>query len=55
MPADKNWVYDPLRNPYHNCPAHHQFEDNIVSWRLEVSEIELTYDHTEQRSYILDY
>ena len=47
MPADKNWVYDPLGNPYHNCPAHHQFEVNIVSWRLEVSEIELTCDHTE--------
>ena len=21
MPADKNWIYDPLRNPRHNCPA----------------------------------
>ena len=28
MPADKNWIYDPTRNPYHNCPAHHQFEVN---------------------------
>ena len=25
MPADKNWIYDPTQNPYHNCPAHHQF------------------------------
>ena len=46
MPADKNWIYDPTKNPYHNCPAHHQFEVNLVSWRLEVSEIELTYDDT---------
>ena len=42
MPADKNWIYDPTQNPYHNCPAHHQFEVNLVSWRLEISEIELT-------------
>ena len=20
MPADKDWIYDPTRNPYHNCP-----------------------------------
>ena len=46
MPADKNWIYDPTQNPYHNCPAHHQFEVNLVSWRLEISEIELTYDDT---------
>ena len=46
MPADNDWIYDPSYNPYHNCPAHHQFEVNLVSWRLEVSEIELTYDHT---------
>ena len=46
MPADKNWIYDPTKNPYHNCPAHHQFEVNLVSWRLEISEIELTYDDT---------
>ena len=44
MPADKNWIYDPTQNPYYNCPAHHQFEVNLVSWRLEISEIELTYD-----------
>ena len=31
MPADKNWIYDPTQNPYHNCPAHHQFEVNLVS------------------------
>ena len=42
MPADKNWIYDPTQNPYHNCPAHHQFEVNLVSWRLEISEVELT-------------
>ena len=47
MPADKNWIYDPNKNPYHNCPAHHQFEVNLVSWRLEISEKELTYDDTE--------
>ena len=46
MPTDKNWIYDPTRNPYHNCPAHHQFEVNLVSWRLEISEVELTYDDT---------
>ena len=46
MPADKNWIYDPAQNPYHNCPSHHQFKVNLVSWRLEISEIELTYDDT---------
>ena len=46
-PADKDWIFDPSRNPYHNCPARHQFEVNRVSWRLEVSETELTYDDTE--------
>ena len=46
MPADKNWIYDPTQNPYHNCPAHHQLEVNLVSWRLEISEVELTYDDT---------
>ena len=47
MPADKNWIYDPTRNPYHKCPAHHQFEVNFVSWRLKISEVELKYDDTE--------
>ena len=47
MPADKNWLYDPLRNPYHNCPAHHQFEVNLNSYCLAISEIELTYDETQ--------
>ena len=46
MPADKNWIYDPTQNPYHNCPAHHQFEVNLLSWRLESSEVKLTYDDT---------
>ena len=49
MPGDKTWIYDPTQNPYHNyhnCPAHHQFEVNLVSWRLEISEVELTYDDT---------
>ena len=50
MPADKDWIYDPSRNPYHSCPAHHQV--NLVSWRLEVSEIELTYDDTENNMII---
>ena len=47
MTVDKDWIYDPNKNPYHNCPAHHQYEVNLVSWRLEVSELELTYDDTE--------
>ena len=46
MPADKIWLYDPTQNPYHNCLAHHQFEVNFVSWRLEISEVELIYDDT---------
>ena len=46
MPVDKNWIYDPTQNPYHNCPARHQFEVNLVSWRLKISEVELTYDDT---------
>ena len=46
MPADKNWIYDPTQNHYRNCPAHHQFEVNLVSWRLEISDVELTYDDT---------
>ena len=44
MPADKDWIYDPKRNPYHNCPTHHRFEVKLVNWRLEISEIELLYD-----------
>ena len=47
MPADKDWIYDPNKNPYHNCPAHQQFEVNLVSWRLEISEKEFIYDDTE--------
>ena len=46
MPANENWIFDPTRNPYHNCPAHHHFEVNLVSWRLETSEVELTYGDT---------
>ena len=46
MPADKNRIYDPLRNPDHNCPADHQLEVNLV--RLEASELELTCDDTEK-------
>ena len=37
MPADEKWIYDPTQNPYHSCPAHHQFEVNLVSWLLEIS------------------
>ena len=47
MPADEDWVYDPNKNPYHICPAHHQYEVNLVSWRPKVSEFELTFDNTE--------
>ena len=46
MPADEHWIYDPTQNPYHNCSAHHQFEVNLVSWRLETSEVELIDDDT---------
>ena len=46
MPADKTWNNDPKNNPFHNCP-HHQFDVNLLSWRLSVSEVELTYDDTE--------
>ena len=28
--ADKKWYYDPLKNPYLNCRAHHHFEVNLV-------------------------
>ena len=55
MPADKNWIYNPTQNPYHNCPAHHQFEVNLVSWRLEISEVELTYDDTVNAMIIDGY
>ena len=54
MTAGKKWIYDPLRNSYHNCPTHHQFEV-IVSWRLEVSGIELKYDDTENAMIIEVY
>ena len=47
MPADKDWIYDPNKNRYHNCPAHPHFEVNLVSWRLELFEIELTYNDTD--------
>ena len=26
MPTDKDWIYDPSRNPYHNCPAYYHFD-----------------------------
>ena len=45
--ADKFWVHDHSRTPLHSCPAHHQFEVNLVSWRLQLSEIDLTYVGTE--------
>ena len=47
MPGDTDWIYDPTRNSYHNCPAHYQFEVNLVSWRVEIPEMDLTYDDTE--------
>ena len=46
MPADEKWLYDPIRNPLQNCPAQHQFEVNLVSWRFQTSEIDITYDDT---------
>ena len=47
MPATKNWISDPLRNPLQNCPAHHQFEVNLVCWRLAVSKIGRFYIDTK--------
>ena len=47
MSADKTWIYDSKSNPFHNCPAQNQFEVNLVSWRLSVSEVEFTNDDTE--------
>ena len=47
MPPDKIWIDNPMKNSYDNCPDHHHFEVNLVSWRLETSELELTYDDTE--------
>ena len=31
MPADKICIYDPKNNLFHNCPAHNQFEVNLLS------------------------
>ena len=42
MPVYKDWIYNQNQNRYHNCPAHHQFEVILVSWRLEFFETELT-------------
>ena len=47
MPADKIWIYDPKNNPFSIFPAYHQFQENLRSWRLSVSEVELTFDDTE--------
>ena len=30
MPTDKDWIYDPSRNPYHNCPAHHHLKPTLL-------------------------
>ena len=53
MPADKDWIYDPYKHPYHNCPPHHQCEVNLVNWRLEVSELDL--DNTENLMIIYEH
>ena len=45
MPGDKLWIYVPKNNPFQNCPAHNQV--NLLSWRVSVSEVELTYDDTK--------
>ena len=47
MTADKIWIFDPKNNPFHNCPAHNQSGVNLLSGRLSVSEVELTFDDTE--------
>ena len=49
MPADKTWIYDPKNNPFHNCPAHQQLKVSLFSWGPSISEVELTYDDTENR------
>ena len=54
MPVDKDWICDPLQNLLRNCPAHHQFGVNLLSWRLSVSEVELTYYDTESIMVIDD-
>ena len=45
IPPGNDWIYDPSKNSYQTFAAH-QSEVNLVSWRLEVSEIELTSDDT---------
>ena len=55
MPADEDWINDSTRNPYHNCPAHHQFAVNLVKWRLDIFEIEHTYVDTENVMIIDGY
>ena len=52
MPADKTWRFDPPGNHFQNCPAHHQFEVKLVSCRLQSSEIDLTYEDTENVTII---
>ena len=47
-PAVISLVYDPKTNLFHNCPAHNKFKVNLISWRVSVSEVELTYDDTEK-------
>ena len=47
MPAEKSWIYDPKTNLFHNCPALNQVEVHLLSWRLSLFEVELTYDDTE--------
>ena len=42
MPTDEDWIYDLSKSPFHSCPAHHQFELNLVTWRLTDSETDLT-------------
>ena len=45
MPADEDWIPDPTRNALHNCPAHYR-SAFLLSWRLTVSELELSHDDT---------
>ena len=47
MPEDKTLIYEQKTNHFHNCPAHNQFEVNLLSWRFSVSKVEPTYDDTE--------
>ena len=47
-PADRERIHDTSKKPSHICPDHHQIELNLISWRLSVSEVALSYGDTEK-------